>query len=167
MCCESFLSDIIENILSSGFDWSNQKQSDVLGAFYYGYIFMQLPSGILATKFGAKYIFGLGVLSTGFFTLITPPAAHLGVNWLIAIRVIEGEFAVEIIDVFKTIECRFGIFSSNFVWLSVLFWGKHSLKTNYYFFPPKTFISLKSAVFFFQSLSRIHIQIEGCHPDFN
>ena len=61
-----------------------------MGAFYYGYIFMQLPSGVLATKFGAKHIYSLGILSTGIFTMLTPPIAHLGVNWLIAIRVIEG-----------------------------------------------------------------------------
>ena len=74
----------------SGFDWSNEEQSDVLGAFYYGYLLTQIPGGIIATKLGGKFIFGLGVLSTGIFTLITPPAAHLGVYWLIVIRAVEG-----------------------------------------------------------------------------
>ena len=78
------------HLFVSGFDWSNEEQSDVLGAFYYGYFLTQVPGGILATKFGGKFIFGLGVLSTGIFTLITPPAAHLGVYWLIVIRAIEG-----------------------------------------------------------------------------
>ena len=61
-----------------------------MGAFYYGYIFTQFPAGVLATKFGAKYIFGLGVFITGILTLATPVAAYQGVDWLIVLRVFEG-----------------------------------------------------------------------------
>ena len=42
------------------------------------------------SKYGGKELFGIGILLTGLFTLLTPPAAYLGVGWLIALRVLEG-----------------------------------------------------------------------------
>ena len=50
----------------------------------------QLPSGLIAEKFGGKWLFGCGTLTTAVFTLLTPLAAKAGVGWLIAVRVIEG-----------------------------------------------------------------------------
>ncbi len=40
--------------------------------------------------FGAKMIYGLGVLCTSVFTLVTPLAAEAGPAVLIATRVVEG-----------------------------------------------------------------------------
>lgn len=40
------------------FDWNKEEQSQVLGAFFYGYVVTQIPSAVLATKFGGKWIFG-------------------------------------------------------------------------------------------------------------
>lgn len=65
-------------------------QSLILSSFYWGYIITHMPGGILAEKFGAKYLLGLGILSTAIFTLITPIVAPLGAWWMIALRVIEG-----------------------------------------------------------------------------
>ena len=51
------------------------------------------PGGLIATKYGAKYVFGIGVLGTALLTLLTPLAApHTPL--LIALRVLMGVFEV-------------------------------------------------------------------------
>ncbi|XP_031552988.1 sialin-like isoform X2 [Actinia tenebrosa] len=50
----------------------------------------QLPGGWLASRYGGKHLFGLGVLCTSVFTLLTPIAAHHSLGSLIALRVLEG-----------------------------------------------------------------------------
>lgn len=62
----------------------------VLSAFFYGYIITQIPGGCLALKFGGKNLFGLGILSTAVFTLLTPVAARAGVALLVALRILIG-----------------------------------------------------------------------------
>ncbi|CAF1364609.1 unnamed protein product [Rotaria sordida] len=72
------------------FDWSPTLQGFILGAFFYGYITMQILAGNFAEKFGAKWIFGGCVLIAGLLTLLTPLAARTHVGLLIAIRFITG-----------------------------------------------------------------------------
>lgn len=72
------------------FDWDEESQGQVLAAFYYGYLITHLPGGVLAQKFGGKYIMGLSVLSTAVFTLLTPTVAHMGSTALIILRFVEG-----------------------------------------------------------------------------
>ena len=62
----------------------------ILGSFFYGYIFTQLPGGWIASKYGAKRVFGYGVLCTSILTLLTPLAAKFSIYALIAVRVLEG-----------------------------------------------------------------------------
>ena len=78
---------------SGTFDWTTSQQATVLGAFYYGYTVTQIPAGILARRYGGKLFFGLGILLSGIFTLLTPLASHLGVYWLIALRILEVTFS--------------------------------------------------------------------------
>jgi ACS family sodium-dependent inorganic phosphate cotransporter-like MFS transporter 5 len=78
-------------ILQEGeFDWSTDLQDYILGSFFYGYILTQIPGGWMAEKFGAKWLFGLGVLCTSVLTLVTPIAARYHVGVFIAVRVLEG-----------------------------------------------------------------------------
>ncbi|XP_022105784.1 sialin-like [Acanthaster planci] len=72
------------------FNWDQYTQSEILASFFYGYIFTQLPGGWLADHYGAKKLFGLGILCTAVFTLVTPVAARAGFQWLIALRILEG-----------------------------------------------------------------------------
>ncbi|XP_054719646.1 LOW QUALITY PROTEIN: putative inorganic phosphate cotransporter [Uloborus diversus] len=72
------------------FDWDSDTQGLILGSFFYGYVITQIPGGIAAEKWGAKWLFGIGVLITSIFTLLTPLAARWNVYALIAARVIEG-----------------------------------------------------------------------------
>ncbi|CAL8367817.1 unnamed protein product [Gadus morhua 'NCC'] len=72
------------------YDWDSETQGWILGSFFYGYILTQVPGGYLASRYGAKWLMGLGILSTVIFTLLTPLAADLGAGYLIAVRVLEG-----------------------------------------------------------------------------
>ncbi|XP_065897702.1 sialin-like isoform X2 [Dysidea avara] len=74
------------------FDWTDAEQGWVLSSFFYGYIFTQLPGGWMATKFGGKYVFGVGVLVTSLLTLITPLMAYFNLWALVACRVVTGFF---------------------------------------------------------------------------
>jgi len=84
--------NIIQNTttIDGEFKWDENKQSLVLGSFFYGYIVTQLPGGYLAGRFGAKMFFGGGVLCTSILTLLTPLAARTSYKLLIALRVLEG-----------------------------------------------------------------------------
>ncbi len=73
-----------------GFNWDSQDQGMILGSFFYGYTIIQVPAGILAEHYGGKWIFGLGVLFTSLFTLLTPLAARADVGWLVTVRMLEG-----------------------------------------------------------------------------
>lgn len=72
------------------FDWTSSQTNAVLGAFFYGYVITQLPAGILAERFGAKWIFGLSVLITAILSLLSPIAAKLSYSAFFAVRVGQG-----------------------------------------------------------------------------
>ncbi|CAF1419651.1 unnamed protein product [Rotaria magnacalcarata] len=74
------------------FDWTPKTQGFILGSFFYGYVLTQVIGGILAEKFGAKWIFGGSILIAGILTLLTPLAARTNVYLLIAIRLLIGIF---------------------------------------------------------------------------
>ncbi|GBM03518.1 Sialin [Araneus ventricosus] len=83
-------SNTSDTLKNGEFDWDANVQSDILGAFFYGYIFTQVPGGRMAEIFGGKWLFGLGVLCTSILTLLTPLAARWSVTALIVLRVLEG-----------------------------------------------------------------------------
>ncbi|CAF0904123.1 unnamed protein product [Rotaria sordida] len=74
------------------FDWNPRTQGFILGAFFYGYTISQFIGGILAERYGAKWIFGCGLLIAGILTLLTPIAARTHIGFLIAIRILIGIF---------------------------------------------------------------------------
>ena len=57
------------------YHWTNNVKGFVLGSFFIGYVVGQIPGGYLATKYGAKWVFGIGVLSTALLTLLLPWSA--------------------------------------------------------------------------------------------
>jgi MFS family permease len=66
------------------------SSENILGAFFYGYIVTQLPGGWLATRYGGKWVFGIGVLGTAALTLLTPVVAEFSSVALFILRVVEG-----------------------------------------------------------------------------
>ncbi|XP_076668137.1 major facilitator superfamily transporter 9 isoform X2 [Andrena cerasifolii] len=72
------------------FDWDSKTQGLVLSSFFYGYISTQLLGGWLGARIGGKRVFGIGIATTAFFTIITPPLVRISVSILIVLRIIEG-----------------------------------------------------------------------------
>jgi len=72
------------------YNWDKNEQGFILSSFFYGYLFTQLPGGFLASKYGGKWVFGIGILCTSLLTLVTPLAAGWGFKYLIAVRILEG-----------------------------------------------------------------------------
>lgn len=61
-----------------------------MGSFFFGYVLTQIPGGRLAEMFGGKYVYGIGVLMTAIFTLLTPIAAYWSLPAFVLIRILEG-----------------------------------------------------------------------------
>ncbi|PRD24828.1 UNVERIFIED_CONTAM: Picot [Trichonephila clavipes] len=79
-----------QSTLKGEFDWDSNMQALVLGSFYFGYVVTQIPGGVAAEKYGAKWLFGFGILLTSVFSLLTPVSARWNVWALIIARAIEG-----------------------------------------------------------------------------
>ncbi|CAG9857370.1 unnamed protein product [Phyllotreta striolata] len=79
-----------EPVRPGEFNWDEQTQSIVLGSFFYGYVLTQMPGGRLSEIFGSKRVYGMGVLITSVFTLLTPIAARINFTLFIIVRILEG-----------------------------------------------------------------------------
>ena len=66
----------------------------ILSAYFFGYILTQFPGGILAQRFGGKWVFGVGVAMTALLTVLIPLAAMRNVWLLVSVRVLQGAFEV-------------------------------------------------------------------------
>lgn len=69
--------------------WTSAQSNLALAAFFAGYIVLQIPGGAIAGLYGAKTIFGLGVLLPSIFTILVPPAAGV-LGLLVGLRVLTG-----------------------------------------------------------------------------
>ncbi len=76
--------------MAEEFGWNEAVQGIILSCFYIGYLVTQLLGGYLADRFGGKVILAIGVIWWSVFTILTPPAAALGIAMLIAARVLMG-----------------------------------------------------------------------------
>ncbi|XP_068431836.1 sialin-like [Clinocottus analis] len=72
------------------YPWDSETQGWLLSAFFFGYLFTQIPGGYLSGRYGGCIFLGLGVLVTAVLTMFTPLAARMGPSWLFALRVTEG-----------------------------------------------------------------------------
>ncbi|XP_025081540.1 sialin-like [Pomacea canaliculata] len=72
------------------FDWSKGTQGQILGAFFYGYLLLQLPGGILSQSMGSKVVISVGMGTVAIMTLLSPVFARINPYGLFAVRVIIG-----------------------------------------------------------------------------
>ncbi|XP_065651755.1 sialin isoform X2 [Hydra vulgaris] len=72
------------------FTWSESQQGVILSSFFYGYLLIQFAGGVFANKFGAKYVFGIGLFVTSILSLLTPVAARTNLYFLIFTRALSG-----------------------------------------------------------------------------
>ena len=56
-------------------EWSAERQGVILGSFYYGYAVSHVPGGILAERYGGKWIFGLCTGVGALATIAVPSIA--------------------------------------------------------------------------------------------
>ena len=75
-----------ESIRKGEFAWTQNQQSILLGAYYYGYVITQLPAGFLSDRYGAKWIFGVSMFVTGLLSLLIPFAARI--HWFVFFSVL-------------------------------------------------------------------------------
>ncbi len=76
--------------MAADLGWNKQTQGMVLSSFFVGYLLLQVVGGQLADRFGGKAVLAAGVLLWSLFTMLTPPAAALGLGVLIATRILMG-----------------------------------------------------------------------------
>ncbi len=76
--------------MAEHFGWDPSTQGLVLSSFFVGYLLTQIVGGRLADRYGGKIVLGLGVLAWSLFTILTPPAAFLGLAALLLCRVAMG-----------------------------------------------------------------------------
>ena len=69
-----------------------QNTQIVLGSFFVGYAINQIPSGIMATKYGGRNVLCVAMLGWGIMTILTPLSARLGFYPLLFCRVVMGMF---------------------------------------------------------------------------
>ncbi|XP_067131529.1 sialin-like [Centruroides vittatus] len=89
-CPSPYQNSSIKLTKQGDFYWTSEVQGHILAAFFYGYCFTHFPAGIIAEKYGGKWIYGQGVFLTAFLTLLTPFAAKFSAVALIILRVLEG-----------------------------------------------------------------------------
>ncbi|XP_046751246.1 putative inorganic phosphate cotransporter isoform X2 [Diprion similis] len=76
--CPSSNATSVTNSPKGTYDWDESLQGLILSSFYWGYVLTHIPGGVMSEKFGGKYSLGLGILSTGILTLLTPVAVESG-----------------------------------------------------------------------------------------
>ncbi|KAK4468208.1 hypothetical protein MN116_008366 [Schistosoma mekongi] len=72
------------------FKWSRLTQGLILGAFFWGYILTQIPGGILAFRFGPKWVIFSSLLGCAITEFCIPSAARIRAELLIILRIIQG-----------------------------------------------------------------------------
>lgn len=53
-------------------DWDSKTQGVILGAFFYTYTLMQIPSGRIAEEFGGRWVVAISLLGSGLLNILTP-----------------------------------------------------------------------------------------------
>jgi len=76
--------------MSADLGWDKTTQGLVMSSFFIGYLITMIYGGWLADRFGGKKVLAAGVLLWSLFTMITPPAASVGLLVLLIVRVAMG-----------------------------------------------------------------------------
>ncbi|KAG7159683.1 Sialin-like 8 [Homarus americanus] len=77
-------------VMEGEFDWNEQTQGLILGAFFYGYIPSNFFGGRMVEYLGPRLMFGTGVVGPSVLTLLSPLCASVSSSLFVALRVMEG-----------------------------------------------------------------------------
>lgn len=72
------------------FEWDEQLQSLISGAFFWGYIITQPLGGRAAEKIGTRRLMAVAQSAVGIITVVLPFMARLGVEFFIIGRILLG-----------------------------------------------------------------------------
>ncbi|XP_047477711.1 putative inorganic phosphate cotransporter [Penaeus chinensis] len=72
------------------FDWDENTQGLILGAFFYGYTCTNLLDGRAAEYLGGRLVFGLGAVVSSCIALLSPLCARTSTGFFVASRVAMG-----------------------------------------------------------------------------
>ncbi|KAL7670360.1 hypothetical protein ACOME3_005296 [Neoechinorhynchus agilis] len=70
--------------------WSNNRQQNLLAAFFYGYILSEIPGGLLAQKLGSKITMALGIGLCSLCSWHYGIAAEKSYGFMFTLRVLVG-----------------------------------------------------------------------------
>ena len=72
------------------FNWDSQTQGLLLSSFYYGFMVLQIPGGLIAERYGGKRVFLVSIFLASLISCLNPMIARMGSNYLVASRAIQG-----------------------------------------------------------------------------
>ncbi|GFR85175.1 vesicular glutamate transporter 1 [Elysia marginata] len=72
------------------FTWDKQLQGLMLGSFFWGYLFLQIPGGVFSEKYGPCRVIFFTMLPVGLLGLISPACARISPWLFLMIRVLIG-----------------------------------------------------------------------------
>lgn len=72
------------------FEWNEYQQNSILGAFFILHVFMQIPGGVLAQRYGTKTVFGFSNGVAAVLSIVIPASAKFNYKALVVVRVVQG-----------------------------------------------------------------------------
>lgn len=80
----------------NGFEWNENKQSQILGSFFWLHALTQIPGGILSKKYGTKLIFGYSILISSLTNIFIPIFSYIDIRLILLLRIFQGFIMVGI-----------------------------------------------------------------------
>eukprot|EP00102_Acyrthosiphon_pisum_P019828 XP_016657038.1 PREDICTED: sialin-like [Acyrthosiphon pisum] len=75
------------------FEWNEYQQNLILGAFFTLHVFVQIPGGVLAQRYGTKTVFGFTNGVAAMLSFVIPASAKFNYKALVVVRVVQGLIA--------------------------------------------------------------------------
>ncbi|RUS79056.1 hypothetical protein EGW08_013182, partial [Elysia chlorotica] len=72
------------------FTWDKEMQGLILGSFFWGYLFLQIPGGMLSELYGPRRVIFFTMFPVGVFGLISPLSARISPWVFLVVRVLLG-----------------------------------------------------------------------------
>lgn len=60
------------------FHWTQKQQGWILSSFFVGYVVANIPGGLLAEKYGGKWVLSIGTLLSAIGSITTPHVISYG-----------------------------------------------------------------------------------------
>uniref|UniRef100_A0A2K6RBX6 Solute carrier family 17 member 1 n=1 Tax=Rhinopithecus roxellana TaxID=61622 RepID=A0A2K6RBX6_RHIRO len=81
---------LLDNIKNPVYNWSPDIQGLILSSTFYGSIIIQVPVGYFSGIYSTKKMIGFALCLSSVLSLLIPPAAGIGVAWVIVCRAVQG-----------------------------------------------------------------------------